>query len=77
MLLILKELAPIAENEEFTDRFSESMVVRIPIRAMIPNAMIRTVRMVLSRFDRIDKKEIRKFSLIKATFLKYLLVRFT
>jgi len=33
--------------------------------------------MVLNRFDRIDKKEILKFSLIRATFLKYWLVRFT
>ncbi|MFA5815086.1 MAG: acyl-CoA reductase [Bacteroidales bacterium] len=39
--------------------------------------MIKTVRTVLNKFDRIDKNEIRKFSLIKATFLKYLLVRFT
>jgi hypothetical protein len=67
---MLKEFAPMAENEEFTDRFSESMVVRIPMRAIIPKAMIKTVRMVLNRFDRIDKKEIRKFSLIRATFLK-------
>jgi hypothetical protein len=74
---MLNELAPMAEKEEFTERLRESMVVRIPMRAMIPKAMIKTVRIVLSRFDLIDKKEIRKFSLIKATFLKYLLVRFT
>jgi hypothetical protein len=59
-----------AEKEELTDRFSESMVVRIPMRAIIPKAMIKTVSMVLNKFDRIDKKEIRKFSLIRATFLK-------
>jgi hypothetical protein len=75
--LIEKEFAPIAENEEFTDRLSESMVVRIPTRAMIPNAMIKTVRMVLNRFDRIDIKEIRKFSLVRAIFRKYWLVCFT
>ena len=39
--------------------------------------MIKTVKMVLKRFERIDRKEIRKFSLIKATFLKYWLLRFT
>lgn len=39
--------------------------------------MIKTVSMVLNKFERIDRNEIRKFSLIRATFLKYLLVRFT
>ncbi|MCX6227272.1 MAG: hypothetical protein NTV01_21425, partial [Bacteroidia bacterium] len=66
-----------AENEEFTDRFNESMVVRIPISAIIPKAMIKTVSIVLNKFDRIDKKEILKFSLIRAIFLKYWLLKFT
>jgi hypothetical protein len=55
---MVKELAPMAEKDELTDRFRESMVVRIPMSAMIPNAIINMVKIVLSRFDRIDRKEI-------------------
>lgn len=39
--------------------------------------MIRTVSMVLSKLDLIEIKEMRKFSLVKATFRKYCLVCFT
>jgi len=58
------------EKEELTDRLSESIVVKIPMRAMIPNAMISTVSIVLSKLERIERKDIRKFSRIKAVFLK-------
>jgi len=74
---MLNEFAPIAENDEFTDRLRESIVVRIPTRAIIPKAIIRTVKVVLSRFDRMDIKEILKFSFINAIFLKYWLDFFT
>jgi len=59
-----------AEKEELTDRSSESMAVRIPTKAMIPNAIIMMVRIVLSKLERIERKAIRKFSLTRAILLK-------
>ncbi len=63
-----------AEKDELTDLFNESIAVRIPTSAMIPKAIIRTVNMVLNRFERIEINEIRKFSLIRANLLKDLAV---
>jgi hypothetical protein len=74
---MVNEFAPIAEKEEFTDRFNESIVVSIPTSAMIPNAMISTVRIVLNRFERMERKEILKFSRIRAILRKYWLFFFT
>jgi hypothetical protein len=62
--------APIDEKEEVTDFSRESMAVRIPTRAIIPNAMIRMVRMVLSKLERMDREAMRKFSLMRATLRK-------
>jgi hypothetical protein len=38
------------------------MAVKIPTRAIIPKAIIKTVKKVLSRFDRIELSAICKFS---------------
>jgi hypothetical protein len=56
-------LAPIFAKLLVIEFFIESMAVRIPTRAVIPTAMIRIVRIVRSRFERIDLKAIFKFSL--------------
>jgi hypothetical protein len=47
-----------------------SMAVRMPTSAMIPNAMINMVRIVLSIFVRIDFRAIRTFSKNIAIFIR-------
>ncbi len=46
---MVKVLAPIKLKDSVRLPLIESMAVRIPTRAIIPNAMIKTVRMVLSK----------------------------
>jgi hypothetical protein len=55
--------APIMVKFSVRKYFIASMEVRIPTNAMIPKAMIRTVRIVRTRCDLIDSREIFKFSI--------------
>jgi len=52
-------------NSLVIEFFMESMAVRIPIKAVIPTEMIKTVNTVRSKFDRMDWKAILKFSMNK------------
>jgi hypothetical protein len=65
---MVKVFAPIIEKESVRLPLMESMAVRIPTRAIIPKAMMKTVRIVLSRFVRIDFRAIRRFSINIANF---------
>ncbi|GAB4296280.1 MAG: hypothetical protein Kow0068_20730 [Marinilabiliales bacterium] len=60
---IVKVLAPILANCEVNEFFKESIAVRIPTRAIIPNAIIKTVNTVRNIFERTELIAIRKFSL--------------
>jgi len=63
---MVKVLAPIMLKDSVRLFLMESMAVRMPTKAMIPKAMIKTVRMVLSRLVRMDFRDIRMFSIKKA-----------
>jgi len=60
---IVNELAPIIVNCSVREVLMASMAVSIPIRAIIPNAIMQTVKIVLTRFDFIARTAILKFSL--------------
>jgi hypothetical protein len=66
---MVKVLAPIRLNDSVRANFMESMAVRIPTSAMIPKAMIITVRIVLSKFVLIDFNAILTFSTNIARFI--------
>jgi len=55
-------LAPIRLNESVRMLLIESMAVRIPTSAIIPNAMMKTVSMVLSKLVLMDVRAILRFS---------------
>jgi hypothetical protein len=59
---MVKVLAPIRLNESVRLLLMESMAVRIPTSAIIPNAMMKTVSIVLSKLVLMDFREILRFS---------------
>jgi hypothetical protein len=59
---MVKVLAPIRLNDSVRLFLMESMAVRIPTRAIIPKAIIKIVRMVLSKLVRMDFRAILTFS---------------
>jgi hypothetical protein len=66
---MVKVLEPIMEKFFVREYLMESVAVRIPTNAMIPNEMMRMVRMVLRRWLRIEFREILKFSVIRVFFI--------
>jgi hypothetical protein len=70
---MVKVLAPIRLKDSVRLILMESMAVRIPTRAIIPKAMIKTVSMVLSKLVLIDFNAIRKFSKNMAHFIEFFL----
>jgi hypothetical protein len=62
-------LAPIRLKDSVRANFIESMAVSIPTSAMIPKAMIITVRIVLNKFVLIDFIAILTFSINMALFI--------
>jgi hypothetical protein len=63
-------LAPIRLKDSVRLNFIESIAVRIPTSAMIPNAMMNMVSMVLSIFVRMDFRAILTFSKNIAMFMR-------
>jgi len=61
--VIMKEFAPIIVNWLVREDLIASMAVSIPIRAIIPKAIMQIVSTALTRFDLIARNEIFKFSL--------------
>jgi hypothetical protein len=66
---MVKVLAPIRLKDSVRLNFMESMAVRIPTSAMIPKAMIITVRIVRNKFVLIDFIAILTFSINMALFI--------
>ena len=60
--VIVNELAPIIVNCSVRVLLRPSMAVRMPTRAMMPNAMIAIVRAALTRFDLIALNATLTFS---------------
>jgi hypothetical protein len=60
--LMVKELDPILEKLLLMDPFKASIEVRMPTNAMIPKAMMRIVRTVLSIWLRMAVRAILTFS---------------
>ena len=69
----MNEFAPIIVNCEVRDDLMASMAVRMPISAIIPNAMMHIVRIALTLFDLIAFIEIRRFSLKILTLIVLLI----
>lgn len=63
---MVNEFAPIIEKVLLIEPLIELMAVDIPTNAIIPIAIIRMVRIVLSGLDFIDSQEILIFSFKKA-----------
>jgi hypothetical protein len=59
---MVNELAPIIVNWFVREDLIASIAVRIPISAMIPNAIIQIVRIALTLFDFIARIAILRFS---------------
>jgi hypothetical protein len=70
---MVKVLAPIRLKDSVRLFLMESMAVRMPTRAIIPKAIIKMVRMVLSKFVRMDFKAILTFSKNMVIFMGSLL----
>lgn len=64
---MVKVFAPIKVNSLVIDFLIESMAVSIPTKAVMPTAIIKTVRIVLNRFDLMELRDIFRFSLKKVT----------
>ena len=62
-----KVFAPIKANSLVIEFFIESIAVKIPTNAVIPTAIIITVKIVLNKLLRIESKAIRIFSARKST----------
>ena len=65
----MKVLEPIIVKFFVREYLMESVAVRIPTNAMIPNEIMRTVRIVLRRWVRIEFREILKFSTNSVFFI--------
>jgi hypothetical protein len=59
---MLKVFEPMRVKLLLMEFFTDSIAVSIPTRAMMPNAMMRTVRMVRNKWPRIDTTATRMFS---------------
>ena len=68
---MVKVLVPIVANCLLMVDLIECIAVRIPTSAIIPKAIIRMVRMVRKKFERMDPIETLKFSCINAKNLIY------
>jgi hypothetical protein len=66
---MVKVLAPIRLKDSVRLFFMESIAVRMPTRAIIPKAMMKMVRMVLSKLVLMDFRAILTFSLNMAKFI--------
>lgn len=64
LLRIVKVLAPICVKLLLIAYFRESIEVKMPTNAMIPKAMIKMVRMVLSRWLLMEVSDTLMFSAI-------------
>jgi hypothetical protein len=72
---MVKVFAPIMLKDSVRLFLMESMAVRIPTRAIIPKAMMKIVRIVLSKLVRMDFRAIFTFSkniaIFMGSFLNY------
>jgi hypothetical protein len=67
---IVKEFAPIMVNWVVSDDLIASIAVRMPTRAIIPNAIMQIVSIALTLFDFIALNEILRFSQNTPAFIK-------
>lgn len=67
---MVKEFAPIIVNWVVSDDLIASIAVRMPTRAIIPNAIIQIVSIALTLFDFIALNEILRFSRNTPAFIK-------
>jgi hypothetical protein len=68
LLVIVKVLAPIIENELLMLPLMDSIAVKIPTNAIIPKAIIKIVRIVRKGLERIAFNDILKFSRSRAPY---------